>query len=59
MHALESRLTPWQTGGREEEGMERRELLRYAAVGAAGLMLPEAEKEVVDPRLAQKVTLAL
>ena len=38
--------------------MERREFLRHAAVGAAGLMLPEAEKEVVDSRLGQKVTLA-
>src|SRR5438552_16921697 len=38
--------------------MERREFLRQAAVGAAGLMLPEAEKEVVDSRLTQKVTCA-
>jgi RNA polymerase sigma-70 factor (ECF subfamily) len=57
MHALETRLGP---GGKasKEEGMERREFLRQAAVGAAGLMLPEAEKEVVDGRLTQKVTLA-
>src|SRR5262249_32776824 len=41
-----------------EETMERREFLRQAAVGAAGLMLTETEKEVVDPRLAQKVTCA-
>ena len=32
--------------------MERREFLRQAAVGAAGLMLTESEKEVVDTRLA-------
>ena len=38
--------------------MERREFLRQAAVGAAGLMLSEAEKEVVDSRLTQKVTCA-
>jgi hypothetical protein len=37
--------------------MERREFLRQTAVGAAGLMLPEAEKEVVDDRLRQRVTL--
>lgn len=43
---------------RKEEEMDRREFLRHAAVGAAGLMLPEAEKEVVDSRLTQKVTLA-
>src|SRR5437879_5165870 len=38
--------------------MERREFLRQAAVGAAGLMLSETEKEVVDSRLTQKVTCA-
>ena len=38
--------------------MERREFLRQAAVGAAGLMLPDTEKEVVDTRLTQKVTCA-
>ena len=38
--------------------MERREFLRQAAVGAAGLMLTEPEKEVVDSRLTQKVTCA-
>jgi hypothetical protein len=38
--------------------MERREFLRQAAVGAAGLMLPEGEKEIVDGRLTQKVTVA-
>src|SRR5436190_6394721 len=43
----------------DEEGkMERREFLRQAAVGAAGLMLPEVEKEVIDDRLTRKVTLA-
>src|SRR5262249_49319123 len=59
MHTLEARLTWQRAGEREEETMERREFLRYAAVGAAGLMLPESEKEVVDSRLTQKVTLAL
>jgi RNA polymerase sigma-70 factor (ECF subfamily) len=51
---------PAKTGSEasEEESMERREFLRHAAVGAAGLMLPETEKEVVDGRLTQKVTLA-
>jgi RNA polymerase sigma-70 factor, ECF subfamily len=45
-------------GGTLEEAMERREFLRHAAVGAAGLMLPEAEKEIIDSRLTQKATLA-
>jgi RNA polymerase sigma-70 factor (ECF subfamily) len=55
MRSLETRLA---SGGRgwKEEAMERREFLRHAAAGAAGLMLPE--KEVVDGRLVQKVTLA-
>ena len=38
--------------------MERRVFLRHAAAGAVGLMLPEAEKEIVDGRLTQKVTCA-
>ena len=38
--------------------MERREFLRHAAVGTAGLMFTETEKDVVDSRLAQKVTAA-
>ena len=38
--------------------MERREFLRQAAAGAAGLMLSEPEKEIVDSRLTQKVTCA-
>jgi hypothetical protein len=38
--------------------MERREFLRYAAAGAAALAVPDAGREVVDGRLAQKVTLA-
>jgi RNA polymerase sigma-70 factor (ECF subfamily) len=69
MHALEARLGastlsagPGGAGEREsrkEAAMERREFLRCAAVGAAGLMLPEAEKQVIDERLAQKVTLAV
>jgi hypothetical protein len=41
-----------------EETMERREFLRQAAIGAAGLMRTEPEKEVVDPRLAQKIVCA-
>jgi RNA polymerase sigma-70 factor, ECF subfamily len=41
-----------------EEKMERREFLRQAAVGAAGLMLSDADKEIVDSRLTQKVTCA-
>jgi RNA polymerase sigma-70 factor (ECF subfamily) len=41
-----------------EDEMERREFLRQAAVGAAGLMLAEPEKEVVDSRLTQNVTCA-
>jgi RNA polymerase sigma factor (sigma-70 family) len=70
MYALETRLHGavgrWAFGPvsqrptprSKEESMERREFLRNAAVGAAGLMLPEAEKEVVDSRLTQKVTCA-
>jgi RNA polymerase sigma-70 factor, ECF subfamily len=42
----------------KEESMERREFLRQAAVGAAGLMLTETDKEIVDSRLTQKVTCA-
>src|SRR5262249_29840880 len=64
--ARATRLLPGGATGREtpapgatmEDSMERREFLRHAAVGAAGLMLPEAEKEVVDSRLTQKVTCA-
>jgi RNA polymerase sigma-70 factor (ECF subfamily) len=44
-------------GAKTEDEMERREFLRQAAVGAAGMMLPESENEVVDGRLSQKVTL--
>jgi RNA polymerase sigma-70 factor, ECF subfamily len=66
MHALETRLIARATGdraapgegARQEEAMERREFLRHAAAGAMGLMLPEAEKDVIDSRLTQKVTLA-
>jgi RNA polymerase sigma-70 factor (ECF subfamily) len=60
MHALETRLgfsDSVPMSGRTEETMERREFLRQAAAGAAGLMLSEAEKEVVDERLTHKVTL--
>jgi RNA polymerase sigma-70 factor (ECF subfamily) len=55
MRALEARLA--LGGGTKEDAMERREFLRQAAAGAAGLMLPE--KEVVDSRLTKKVTLAV
>lgn len=67
MRALEARLTAPATearrgspdGAGSEEPMERREFLRQAAVGAAGMMLAESDKEIVDDRLTQKVTLAL
>src|SRR5262249_16480905 len=69
MRALEARLAapasrvgPGGVGERndpEEKAMERREFLRCAAVGAVGLVLPEAETQVIDERLAQKVTLAV
>jgi RNA polymerase sigma-70 factor, ECF subfamily len=67
MHALESRLVTRAAkdraapgrGASKEKTMERRAFLRHAVVGAAGLVLPEPEKEVVDGRLTQKVTLAL
>src|SRR5262249_30267992 len=57
MHALEMRLS---LAGEsiKEKPMERREFLRQTAVGAAGLLLSETGKEVVDGRLTQKVTLA-
>jgi RNA polymerase sigma factor (sigma-70 family) len=64
MYALETRLGAPAPGtgpgdeAKEGPSMERREFLRHAAVGAAGLMLPEAGKEVVDSRLTQKVTCA-
>jgi RNA polymerase sigma-70 factor, ECF subfamily len=73
IYALQARLSMGGPGGRalgagdrgapeygasQEEAMERREFLRHVAVGAAGLMLPEAEKDVVDSRLMQKATLA-
>jgi RNA polymerase sigma-70 factor (ECF subfamily) len=56
MYALEVRLS--LGGDAKEDPMERREFLRQAAVGAAGLALSETGKEVVDGRLTQKVTLA-
>jgi RNA polymerase sigma-70 factor (ECF subfamily) len=56
MHALEARLSLDDRA--KENEMERREFLRQAAMGAAGLVLSEPEKEVVDGRLTQKVTLA-
>jgi RNA polymerase sigma-70 factor (ECF subfamily) len=64
MSRIQARLSMESPGPRtarpasEEQDMERREFLRQAAVGAAGLMLPEAEKEIVDDRLTQKVTCA-
>src|SRR6476469_6629146 len=42
----------------KEESRERREFLRQAAAGAAGLVLAEPGKEVVDGRLTQKVSCA-
>jgi RNA polymerase sigma-70 factor, ECF subfamily len=57
IHALEARLALKGRAGKEE-AMERREFLRHAAAGAMGLMLPEAEKDIVDGRLTQKATLA-
>jgi len=39
--------------------MERREFLRHATAGAVGLMLSDPDRDVVDDRLTQKVTLAL
>jgi RNA polymerase sigma-70 factor, ECF subfamily len=67
MHALETGLVTRAAGNREGPGqgakeertMERREFLRQTAAGAAGLMLPQVEKDVVDDRLTRKVTLAL
>jgi RNA polymerase sigma-70 factor (ECF subfamily) len=66
MYALATRLTRGGTAGSDtsrpgvttEENMERREFLRQTAVGAAGLMLSEADKDIVDRRLTQKVTCA-
>jgi RNA polymerase sigma-70 factor (ECF subfamily) len=58
MRALETRLSLGSAAGEEVSTMERRQFLRQAAAGVAGLMLPESEKEIVDDRLAQKVTLA-
>jgi RNA polymerase sigma-70 factor (ECF subfamily) len=65
MYALEQRLARGSSGDWEargpgtetEDNMERREFLRHAAAGAAGLMLPESEKAVVDSRLTRKATL--
>src|SRR5207248_1396553 len=56
--ALEARLAGRDVQAATEESMKRREFLRQAAASAAGLMLGETEKEVVDGRLTQKVTLA-
>jgi len=56
MYALEACLGTARDASKESE-MERREFLRRAAAGAAGLML--AEQEIIDDRLTRKVTLAL
>jgi hypothetical protein len=56
MYALEARLV--MGGDKEDLAMERREFLRQAAAGAAGLVLAESGHEVVDGRLMQKVSLA-
>jgi RNA polymerase sigma-70 factor, ECF subfamily len=56
MFALETHLA--RAGETREEPMERREFLRQATVGAAGLVLAESGQDVVDGRLAQKVSLA-
>src|SRR5260370_7836751 len=58
MHALETRLTLGSDAQKEGSTMERREFLRHAAVGAAGLMLTEPENEVVPTRLTQKLTVS-
>jgi RNA polymerase sigma-70 factor (ECF subfamily) len=63
MYALDTRLgAPTYSvgpgGEAKEDEMERREFLRQAAAGAAGLVLAESGNEVVDGRLTQKVTLA-
>jgi RNA polymerase sigma-70 factor (ECF subfamily) len=55
--ALEMRLS-LGAAVNKEDAVERREFLRQAAVGAAGLMLADGEKEIIDGRLTQKVTLA-
>jgi RNA polymerase sigma-70 factor (ECF subfamily) len=57
MHALEARLVLGSDSSQEEE-MERREFLRQTAAGAVGLMLSDTDRDVVDDRLTQKVTLA-
>src|SRR6202022_2222382 len=61
IHALETRWVGGRSGspvrsgpgGMEEESMERRVFLRHAAVRAAGLMLSEPEKEIIDERLTR------
>jgi RNA polymerase sigma-70 factor (ECF subfamily) len=57
MHALEARLVLGSDASKGEE-MERREFLRQTAAGAVGLMLSDTDRDVVDDRLTQKVTLA-
>jgi RNA polymerase sigma-70 factor (ECF subfamily) len=57
MQVLEARLAIGSDA--KEDTMERREFLRQAAAGAVGLALSEPEREVVDSRLTQKVTLGL
>jgi RNA polymerase sigma-70 factor (ECF subfamily) len=43
----------------EDASMERRRLLRQTAAAVAGLALAGADKEIIDSRLPQKVTLAV
>jgi RNA polymerase sigma-70 factor, ECF subfamily len=56
MNVLEAHLA--SGGEAKEDAMERRDFLRQAVVGAAGLALPETGKDIVDGRLTRKVTLA-
>jgi RNA polymerase sigma-70 factor (ECF subfamily) len=57
MHALEARLV-LGSDTRKGEAMERREFLRQTAAGAVGMMLSDTDRDIVDDRLTQKVTLA-
>jgi RNA polymerase sigma-70 factor, ECF subfamily len=58
MHALEARLARG-SDARKEETMERREFLRNAAAGAVGVVLSDADRDVIDDRLTQKITVAV
>jgi RNA polymerase sigma-70 factor, ECF subfamily len=69
VYALEARLSARGAGhastsagnraASKEERMDRREFCRHVAAATAGLLLPESEKNIVDDRLTQKVTLAV